>query len=259
MNTQVVKTVVGSVLLGLFFFGVVMGASMGLVMLNVNVSPQVTWFPLPVIVVLAGSIWWAQRRWDIGLAHPAGVPWARVYVIGIALTVLGMTVAIVQGKFTGMVRATELLEADVSPQFALTYAIFMSVLAAILAEATFRGVIQSRMQTALGIWPTVFIIGVVNVLAHRWGPELTLNWLGLFVTLAGWTYLRWLAGSLWPPLVLHTVANLFVAIALWVRGPFVHAELANNTVMAVAAVGLAALVVAVALARGMRPAEPVSA
>ncbi len=190
-----------------------------------------------------------HRRWDIGLAHPVDVPWARVYLIGIGLTVLGMTVAVVQGRYTGMVRATELLEADVSPQFALTYAIFMSVLAAILAEATFRGVVQSRMQTVLPIWPTVFIIGVVNVLAHRWGPELLMNWLGLFVTLAGWTYLRWLAGSLWPPLVLHAVANLCVAVALWVRGPFVHAELENGTVIIIAAVGLVALGIAIALSR----------
>jgi membrane protease YdiL (CAAX protease family) len=257
MNIQVLKTVVWSIVLGLIFFGVVMGVSMGLVMLNVNLSPDIIWFPLPVTVVLAGSIWWAQRRWDIGLAHPVGVPWARVYVIGIALTVLGMAVAVVQGRFTGMVRATELLEADVSPQFALTYAIFMSVLAAILAEATFRGVVQSRMQTALGLWPTVLIIAVVNVLAHRWGPELTLNWLGLFITLAGWTYLRWLAGSLWPPLILHAVANLGVAITLWFRGPFVHAELANVTVIVIAVVGLVALGVAVALTRGMRTAETI--
>ncbi len=255
MNTQVLKTVVWSIVLGLIFFGVVMGVSMGLVMVNANMTPDITWFPFPVLVVLAGSIWWAQRRWDIGLAHPASVPWARVYVIGIALTVLGMAVAIVQGHYTGMVRATELLDVDVSPQFALTYAIFMSVLAAILAEATFRGVVQSRMQTVLGIWPTVFIIGVVNVLAHRWGPELTLNWLGLFVTLAGWTYLRWLAGSLWPPLVLHAVANLGVAIALWYRGPLVHAELANVTVIVIAVFGLVALGIAVMLTRGMQPAD----
>lgn len=254
MNSKQLMVVIGSVVLGLVFFGVVMGASMGIVMLNVNWSPDIVWFPLPVTVVLAASIFWAQRRWDIGLTHPADVPWARVYVIGIALTVLGITVAIVQGKFTGMVRATELLDAEVSPAFALTYAIYMSVLAAILAEATFRGVIQTRMQTVLSIWPTVVIIGIVNVLAHRWGPELTLNWLGLFVTLAGWTYLRWLSRSLWPPLVLHAVANFIVAMALWFRGPFVHADLATGAVTVIATVGVAALVVAIALSRKIQPA-----
>ncbi|TDJ44373.1 MAG: CPBP family intramembrane metalloprotease [Gammaproteobacteria bacterium] len=253
MNSKQVRTVVGSILLGLVFFGVVMGISMSLVMLNASQSPQIVWFPLPATAVLAGAIWWAQRRWGIGLEHPRDVPWARVYAIGFALTVLGLTVALVQGKFTGMVRATELLDAEVSPLFLMTYAIFMSVLAAILAEATFRGVVQTRMQTVLSVWPTVIIIGVVNVLAHRWGPELTLNWLGLFVTLAGWTYLRWLSRSLWPPLILHTVVNVLVAVGLWFRGPFVQADLATGTVIVIAAAGLIALAVAVGLARGMPP------
>ena len=252
MNSKTVGTVLGAVLIGLVFFGVVMGASMGLVMLNANTSPEIVWFPLPVTVILVGTIFLAQRRWDIGLKRPAGVPWPRVYVIGTALTVLGISVAVVQGKFTGYVRATELLDIEVSPLFTFTYAIFMSVLAAILAEATFRGVVQSRMQTVLSVWPTVVIIGVVNVLAHRWGPEITQNWLGLFVTLAGWTYLRWLSQSLWPPLILHAVANLLVAVGLWFRGPLVHAELANSTVTVIAVVGLVGLAVAVVLGRDMQ-------
>lgn len=254
MNGKQVWTVIGAILLGLVFFGVVMGISMSLVMLNASQSPQIVWFPLPATAVLVAAIWWAQRQWGIGLEHPQDVPWARVYAIGFALTVLGLTVALVQGKFTGMVRATELLDADVSPLFKLTYAIYMSVLAAILAEATFRGVVQTRMQTVLSVWPTVIIIGVVNVLAHRWGPEILMNWLGLFVTLAGWTYLRWLSRSLWPPLVLHTVINLLVAVGLWFRGPLVHADLPNGTVIMIAVAGLIALLVAVGLARGMQPA-----
>lgn len=255
MNSKQVWTVLGAIVLGLVFFGVVMAASVALVMFNANATPDIVWFPLPAAAVLVGAIILAQRRWDIGLSLPAGVPWARVYIIGIALTVLGLSVAIVQGKFTGMVRATELLEVEVSPLFTLTYAIFMSVLAAILAEATFRGVIQTRMQTVLSIWPTVIIIGAVNVVAHRWGPELTLNWLGLFVTLAGWTYLRWLSQSLWPPLVLHAVTNLLVALGLWFRGPFIHAELASSTVAVIAVIGLGALGVAIWLARDMRKQE----
>ena len=249
MNGKTVWTVISAVLIGLVFFGIIMGASMWLVMLNANSTPDMVWFPLPVTVILVAAILLAQRFWDIGLTVPADVPWGRVYVIGTALTVLGISVAVVQGKFTGYTRATELLEVDVSPLFTLTYAIYMSVLAAILAEATFRGVVQSRMQSVLSVWPTVIIIGVVNVLAHRWGPEITLNWLGLFVTLAGWTYLRWLSQSLWPPLILHAVANLLVAVGLWFRGPLVHAELAGGIVTAIAVVGLVGLGVAVALAR----------
>lgn len=252
MNGKTLWTVGLSILTGLVFFGVVMGASMFLVTLNANTSPDTVWFPLPVTVILVAAIALAQRFWDIGLTHPADVPWARIYVIGTALTVLGVATAVVHGKFTGYVRATEVLDVGVSPMFALTYAIFMSVVAAILAEATFRGVVQSRMQSVLSVWPTVIVIGVVNVLAHRWGPEITLNWLGLFVTLAGWTYLRWLSRSLWPPLVLHALTNLLVAIGLWFRGPLVHAEISAGMVTLIALFGLAGLGVAIVLCRNMK-------
>jgi len=261
MSSKTVWTVLGAVLIGLVFFGVVMGASMSLVTLNANTSPEIVWFPLPATAILVGAMLLAQRYWDIGLKHPADVPWGKIYLIGTALTLLGVAVAVVQGKFTGYSRATELLEVEVSPLFTLTYAIFMSVLAGVLAEATFRGVIQSRVQTVLSVWPTVIIIGVVNVLAHRWGPEISLNWLGLFVTLAGWTYLRWLSRSLWPPLILHAVTNLLVALGLWFRGPLAHAELANSAVIVIAIIGLIGLGAAILLAKDMKKpgSDPIAA
>ena len=248
-------TVVSSLLLGFVFFGVVMGVGMSLVSVNADVSPDVVWFPLPVTVVLIGAIWFAQRRWGIGLEHPVDIPWGKVYVVGIGLTILGVATSVLQGRFTGYVRATEMLEADVSPLFQMTYAIYMSLLAAVLAEATFRGVIQTRMQTVLGVWPVVLIIGIVNVLAHRWGPEIIQNWLGLLVTLAGWTYLRWLSGSLWPPLILHTLSNLVGALLLWYGGPVAHADAATSTVVAFAVAGLLGLGISVVLVRGMQPAN----
>jgi membrane protease YdiL (CAAX protease family) len=253
MQKEQLLVLAGALIRGFLFFAVVMGVAMTCVTANASWSPGVVWFPVPALAVLAGAIWWAQRRWDIGLTSPVGVPRGRIYVIGVAVTLIGISVCVVQGAFTGMVRQTELLEADVSPLFTLTYAILMSVFAAILAEATFRGIIQSRMQTVYGVWPTVIIIGVVNVVAHRWGPEITNNWLGLFATLAGWTYLRWLSQSLWPPLILHTLINLVVASGLWIWGPLDHALLGSGTVIAFAVLGLAALGAAAMLSQKMGP------
>ena len=253
MNTETLKTIAVSLVLGVLYLMVMMlGVGMGLVVLNAQISPNFVWFPIPATAVLVGTMIWAQRRWDIGLSHPANVPWGRIYVIGTALTVLGIATAIVQGKYTGYVRQTELFNIDVSPLFQLSYAVFMSVFAAVVAEAAFRGLCQSRMQKVLSVWPTVLIIGFVNVIAHRWGPEILQNWLGLFVTLAGWTYLRWLSRSLWPPLILHAVTNLIVAVLLWFNGPFVQADLPNATVIIISVVGLVALAVAAVQARGMR-------
>ena len=255
MNTQMLRTLAIAVVLALVFFAVVMGVSMACVMFNARWTPDLVWFPLPVIAVLVGSIYWAEKRWHLGLSHAADVPWGRVYVIGIALTVFGVCVAATQGVFTGKVRAIEVYGGDVSPLFQMTYAFVMSVFAAVLAEATFRGIMQTRMHTVLGLWPTVVTVAVINLLAHRWGPALWENWFGTFIILAAWTYLRWLSQSLWPPLIVHALCNLVFAIAVWFGGPIVYAELAGGTIAIIVAVGLAALAVTIFLARDLHQAQ----
>ena len=256
---QTLRILANAVVLSLVFFAVVMGISMTCVMFNARWSPNLVWFPLPVIALLAGSIYWANKRWRIGLSHPAGVPWGRVYAIGVALTVFGVCVAATQGVFTGKIRATEMYSAEVSPLFQVTYAFVMSVFAAILAEATFRGIMQTRMQTVLSVWPTVVIIAFINLVAHRWSPELVQNAFGTFVILAAWTYLRALAPSLWPALIVHSVCNLVFAIAVWFGGPIVYAELSTVTVAIIVAIGLAALGITIFLVKGLRRAKPTAA
>ena len=83
MNSKMVWTTLGAMAIGLVFFGVVMFASMSLVMLNANTSPEIVWFPLPVTAILAGAILWAQRRWDIGLKRPMGRDFVRELRSGI--------------------------------------------------------------------------------------------------------------------------------------------------------------------------------
>jgi len=256
MNTQTLRTLASAVVLSLLFFAVVMGASMTCVMVNARWSPEMVWFPLPVIALLVGSIYWVEKRWQIGLSHPANVPWVRVYAIGIALTVFGVCVAATQGVFTGKIRAVEAYGGDVSPLFQITYAFVMSVFAAVLAEATFRGIMQTRMHTVLSLWPTVVIVTVINLLSHRWGPELVQNWFGTFIILAAWTYLRWISQSLWPPLIVHSLCNLLFAIAVWFGGPIVYAELSPGTIALIAAVGLASLCVTIFLAKDLHRAQP---
>jgi membrane protease YdiL (CAAX protease family) len=245
MTKSAVTTVAIAIALGLTFFAVIMGAAIGLISVNASRTPELVWFPLPVTAVLVTALWLAQRYWKIGLDWPqprtTRVTRAQGYAIGVALTLLGVAACAVQGKFSGYTRATELFESGVSPLFEFTYAIYMAVFAAVLAEATFRGVMQTRMQQVLSVWPLVITIGIINVFAHRWGPEITHNGLGLFVVLAAWTYLRWLTESLWPPLIMHAGINLIVALGLWFGGPLDHSTTPFAIVAVVAACGLAAL------------------
>ena len=249
MNTQTLRILISTVVTSLVFFAVVMGMNMTFVMFNAQWSPDLVWFPAPVIAVLVGSSYWAEKRWHIGLSNPVDVPWGRMYAIGIALTVLGVCVAATQGVFTGKVRATEVYGGNVSLLFQMTYAFVMSVAAAIVAEITFRGIMQTRMHKVLSLWPTVITVAVINLLAHRWGPELWQNWFGTLIILSAWTYLRWLSQSLWPPLIVHGLCNLIFAIAVWFGGPIVYAELSGGTIILIVATGLVALVITVFLAR----------
>ena len=249
MNTKTLWILISTVVTSLVFFAVVMGMNMTFVMFNARWSPDLVWFPAPVIAVLVGSSYWAEKRWHIGLSNSVDVPWSKVYAIGIALTVLGVCVAATQGVFTGKVRATEVYGGDVSPLFQMTYAFVMSVAAAIVAEVTFRGIMQTRMHKVLSLWPTVITVAVINLLAHRWGPELWQNWFGTLIILSAWTYLRWLSQSLWPPLIVHGLCNLIFAIAVWFGGPIVYAELSGGTIILIVATGLVALVITVFLAR----------
>lgn len=130
----------------------------------------------------------------------------------------------------------------------------MSVFAAVLTEAAFRGIMQTRMHKVLDVWPT--IVTVLNYLAHRWGPELWQNWRSSLVILGAWTYLRWLSKSLWPPLVVHALCNLVFAIIVWFGGPIRYAELPGRTIALFVIVGLAALAVTVFLARDLRQSRP---
>ncbi|MBM4196922.1 MAG: CPBP family intramembrane metalloprotease [Gammaproteobacteria bacterium] len=245
---------VSAMLRGLIFFGVVMGIAMACIMLNARWSPDLVWFPLPAVAVLWLATRWAQQRWQIGLNPVAAVSATRAYAAGLTVTLLGVAVCVVQGSYTGMVRETEVFAGADSVAFTLTYAVLMAVFAGVLAEVAFRGIVQARMEPAFGLWTTVIIIAAVNVVSHRWGPEIVQNWLGLFVTLAGWTWLRSWSGSIWPPLVMHAGLNLLVALGLWNFGPLHHAELSSGVVAGFALLGVASLFATVALSRNSRVA-----
>ncbi|MDP6616006.1 MAG: CPBP family intramembrane metalloprotease [Gammaproteobacteria bacterium] len=260
MNAQTLRTLVGSVVVSLVFFAVVMGISMVCVSFNARWSPDVVWFPVPVIVLLVVSTIWAEKRWHIDLSHPTGISRTQMYAVGVALTVFGVCVTSTQGIFTDKVRAIEVYSADVSPLFQMAYAFVMSVFAAILAEVTFRGIMQTRMHTVLNVWPTIFIVTFINLVAHRWTPELVQNAFGTFVILGAWTYLRWLTRSLWPPLVVHGLCNLVFALWVWFVGPIYYAELSGMTIALIVGAGLVSLAVTVFMTRkilGSRPADQI--
>lgn len=242
--------VVSAVLLGVGFFGVVMFTAIALIRMNASDSPDFAWFPMPVTLTLLAAAALAERYGRIGFAKPATptLSRGRIWLIALLITNAGVMACAFQGYFTGYVRDAELLD-GVDLTFQRTYAIYMSVFAAVLAEVSFRGIMQTRMHTALGPWAVIVLIGILNVFSHRWDTDILQNGIGWFVVLAGWTWLRWLSQSLWPPLVMHGVINLIVALWIWNVGPIEHAAMSPLAVTSVVVMGIVSLMLSWRLSR----------
>lgn len=253
MASTRLRAVGTAVLAGLAWFMLFMGASMGLVMLNARVSPGYAWFPIPALALCIGSSIFAQRRWDIGLAHPKGVAWGRVYLLAFATTVAGICVAILQGAWYGMNRGAEIGPEGTSAQFQYAFAFVLPLVAAILAEVAFRGIMQGRLHAVLSPLPAILLVTAINTAAHRWGPDLEAQWLGYFVLLAGCGYVRWISGSVLPALTVHFWQNLALAAATYYGGPFALGEMSTTALAATGGIGVAALLLTVIVGRGMRP------
>lgn len=249
MPQSVVRSAGLAIVLGLATFMLLMGAAMGLVVLNARLAPAHAWFPLPVLALCLGFAAFAERRWGIGLRHPPGVPWGRVYALALATTVAGVCLCILQGAAFGMTRAIETGPAGTGPQFRLAFAFVLPLVAAILAEVAFRGVMQGRLHAVMGPWPAILLVTAINTAAHRWGPDLAAQWLGYFALLAACGWVRWLGGSTLPALAAHFWQNFALAVVLWNRGPFDLGALSPATLAIVAATGLVALAATVAIGR----------
>ena len=250
-------TIAAALIGSLAFFLATMGLGIGLVLANAAVSPQVVWFPLPLLALLVGITAAAEWRFRIGLRTEARLnpqPQARsrasitAMTLGIAL--VGVAACVLQGALASMTLAAETGPAGTSRLFQFSYAVLLSVTPAVLAEVAFRGLLQSRLEPLWGPWPAILLITAINTAAHRWGPDLAAQWLGYFVALAGLGWLRSVTGSLWPPLLAHTLTNLAIALALWHFGPFAQGGIGDlGRIALVALLGAGFLVARI----GMQP------
>lgn len=253
MPQTLVRSAGLAVLLGLASFMLLMGLAMGLVMLNARLTPEHAWFPLPALALALGFGVFAERRWGIGLRHPAGVPWARVYGLAFTTTVAGVCIAILQSSAMGVVRAIDTGPEGTGPQFRIAFAFVLPLFAAILAELAFRGVMQGRLHAVMRPWPAILLVTAVNTAAHPWGEGLVTQWIAYLVLLAGCGYVRWVGGSTLPVLTSHCAMNIALPLVLWNWGPFDLGALPAETRMIIAAIGVLALVATVAIARGTPP------
>lgn len=242
--TSPAATAAGRIVGSLVLFIASMGLCIGLVFANASVSPQVVWFPLPVLLLIVAVAVWSERQFGIGLQRPVPLDPRTLLMTG-GIAVFGVAACVLQGALAGLTRDAETGPPGTSELFRFSYAVLLSVAPAALAEVAFRGVMQTGLQRLWGVWPAILVVAAINTAAHRWGPELGAQWVAYFVSLAAAGWLRSVTGSLWPPLFAHVGANLLTALALWRWGPFVQGKIGVAGLVVVAALAVGGLLLAV--------------
>ena len=253
MNGKTLLTIVAAILGGLVFFNLLMGASMYLVFLNVGTSPAVPWFPIPALALIVGATWLVNRRWNIRLTVPANVPWVRVYAFSFIAMLAAKCIKGLEGVYHGVTLAAPPAPEGISTVYGWVYLLLVPFFAAVLAEISYRGIMQTRLETILPLWPTLLILAVINTLSHYGSPtDISTQWIYLIAMNIGFGYTAWIAQSIVPVIVMHVVMNVLFPVSQYLWGPFALGELAapGITTIAVLAIGLTAA--AIWIARGTR-------
>jgi membrane protease YdiL (CAAX protease family) len=92
-----------------------------------------------------------------------------------------------------------------------------AVIAPLVEEFMFRGVLLRALQPALGFVGSVVLTSAVFAMLH---PQLPMGFLSIFVLGVGFSILYGLTGSLWPSVLAHAINNGLVLgyLALYLGG-----------------------------------------
>ncbi len=250
MNGKKILTIVLVVLGGFVFFNVLMGISMYLVFLNVDVNPALPWFPIPALVLIVVATWLLNRRWDIRLTVPADVPWVRVYAFSFLAMLAAKCIKALEGAYHGASLEAPALE-GVSTVFGLVFLLLVPFFAAVLAEISYRGVMQTRIEKLLPLWPMLLLLAAVNTLSHMGFTDISTQWIYLMAMNIGFGYTAWMARSIVPAIVMHVVMNVLFPGSQYLWGPFALGELAAPGIATIVVLAVGLATAAIWLARGV--------
>jgi len=235
-----VKKIALGILSGEVFFVAVVLLIVGISAFNASQTPTIPWFPLPLLVFIAWLVYAIDRKWDIGLAVPEGLPKGLIAGFAVTSMIASHAVLVLEGSIHGITKSFEAAPPGVSTVFAIIYWVAIVLAMSTASEAGYRGIMQSRLMQAMGVWPAIAIVAFMNLISHRF-EGLFERTFGVIAILVAWGYLRHLSRSLTPTIITHMAAIFVWDIILFVWGPWDLDAMGMTGLSITAAAGLLGL------------------
>jgi len=168
-------------------------------------SYALTWLPLAIALGATATFWRGYLRF-----RPSDV------LLGLALGVVARGVGIIVQFFvTGRLPSAGVLIGGVSAAY-VTSAVIAVLLAPLIEEPFFRGLLQGSLGRFIGPWPSVVItavvFAVVHVFADGWSVTLIVEML-VYALLAGIATQQ--TKRLGPALIAHAAFNGLAVLISW--------------------------------------------
>ncbi len=250
MTSKQFLMLAATVLGGLVYFNVLMGVSMGVAFFNADWSPTVPWFPIPLLALIWLVTWWVKGRWNIRLTAPSNIPWVRIYAFSFVAMLAGKSIKVLEGAYHGTTLAAPTPPEGVSTGFGWVFLLMVPIIAGVLSEIAYRGIMQTRFEAIAPLWPTLVVLAIINTLGHMGFTDVSTQWIYLVAMNIGFGYTAYLAQSIIPVIVVHATMNVIFPGSQYLWGPFALGELSAPSLAAIAVLGIALASAAVWLARG---------
>ena len=248
MKAVQIKTILAASFGGTFLFVCLVAFSLITAQFNADTLPNLPWFPVPVLAVIFGMVWWCDKRWDIGLRTPCKAPVMLIAVFAVVSNIAAETVFILEKAWHGTVHAAPAALEGVSTVFAVTYWVAISIALSTSSEFCFRGIIQSILSRHLGLWVAIIVAVLFNTFAHPW-ETIGLRFFALLAVLFAWGWLRHISGSLKVCIITHIASVMGGNVIYGIIGPVDFGKLSQSALVTTAVIGFVALAMSVYLSR----------